>query len=371
MAQAQPHPVPVSHLTAVLLIASTAVVWGFGFPMTRFALNGGISVGALMSLRFLLAGIVFFIILRAKRIAIVRRGVLDGVWLGADSRRHLLVADRRHALHHDREVRLHHRTLRAVHAADRGCRRPAHQAHHGNRNGDRDLRAVSAGALCPADGGRAGIAAISRPCSARSSAPFTCILMGKFARRTDAWLLAGSQVIVAGIVSVVVTAFLPAPFGYQNVPQMLTKATVVGPIIYLALGSTVFAFWGQSRRADATRSRRSRRALLHRAGDRGDPQRLLAEGTNVDAAGVRRHADRGGDDRLRSAAVHVPRHHGSGYQTVRGTCGSRHPSPSLARVRSLYAFIKHLQLTHRVTPQYSPFLRLHAASQLCEDELSR
>src|SRR5215813_985512 len=76
------HPVPVTHATAVLLIASTAVVWGFGFPMTRFALEEGISVGALMSLRFLLAGIVFAIVLRAKRIAIVKQGLLDGLWLG-------------------------------------------------------------------------------------------------------------------------------------------------------------------------------------------------------------------------------------------------------------------------------------------------
>src|SRR6202012_3941025 len=76
------HPTPASHATAVFLIASTAVVWGFGFPMTRFALQGGISVGALMSLRFLLAGIVFAIILRVKRIAIVKQGLLDGLWLG-------------------------------------------------------------------------------------------------------------------------------------------------------------------------------------------------------------------------------------------------------------------------------------------------
>ena len=43
MSSDRPHPVPVSHTTAVLLIASTAVVWGFGFPMTRFALETGIS----------------------------------------------------------------------------------------------------------------------------------------------------------------------------------------------------------------------------------------------------------------------------------------------------------------------------------------
>jgi hypothetical protein len=37
-----------SHARAVLIIALVATVWGFGFPMTRIVLDGGLSVGAQM-----------------------------------------------------------------------------------------------------------------------------------------------------------------------------------------------------------------------------------------------------------------------------------------------------------------------------------
>src|SRR5271165_1597356 len=72
----------ISHSTAVLIVASVATVWGFGFPMTRIVLDGGLSVGALMSIRFPLAGLLMFAIIRAKGIPLTRRGVLDGIWLG-------------------------------------------------------------------------------------------------------------------------------------------------------------------------------------------------------------------------------------------------------------------------------------------------
>ena len=72
----------ISHPTAVLIIAAVATVWGFGFPMTRIVLDGGLSVGALMSIRFPLAGLLMFAIIRTKKIPITRRGLLDGVWLG-------------------------------------------------------------------------------------------------------------------------------------------------------------------------------------------------------------------------------------------------------------------------------------------------
>ncbi len=240
------HPAPVSHTTAVLLIASTAVIWGFGFPMTRFALDGGISVGALMSLRFLVAGIVFAIILRGKRIPIVRQGVLDGVWLGlilavifwsqTDGMRFTTTAKSGFitglyvlftpliavAVGQGIKLTTAIGTVIATFGLYLLVHLPGGWWAGWNRG---DLETLLCAFLCA----------------------IHLILMGKFARRTDAWLLASSQVIVAGIISVVVTAFLPAPFGYQNVPQMLTRATVIGPAIYLALGSTVFAFWGQSR----------------------------------------------------------------------------------------------------------------------------
>jgi drug/metabolite transporter (DMT)-like permease len=246
MARDRSHPVPVSHTTAVLLIASTAVIWGFGFPMTRFALNSGISVGALMSLRFLVAGIVFAVILRAKRIPMVRRGLLDGLWLGlilavifwsqTDGMRFTTTAKSGFitglyvlftpmiAIAVGQRIKLTTAigTVIAAFGLYLLVHLPGGWWSGWNRG---DLETLLCAFLCA----------------------IHLILMGKFARRTDAWLLAGSQVIVGGVVSMVVTAFLPAPFGYQNVGQMLGKTTVGGPIIFLALGSTVFAFWGQSR----------------------------------------------------------------------------------------------------------------------------
>src|SRR5580698_6097395 len=246
MSSDRPHPVPVSHTTAVLLIASTAVVWGFGFPMTRFALETGISVGALMSLRFLLAGVVFAIILRAKSIRILKQGLLDGLWLGiilavifwsqTDGMRFTTTAKSGFitglyvlftpmiAVVVGQGIKL--TTAIGTVIATFGLYLLVHLPGGWWTGWNRgDLETLLCAFLCA----------------------IHLILMGKFARRTDAWLLASSQVIVAGIISVVVTAFLPAPFGYQNVGQMLAKFTVLGPIVYLALGSTVFAFWGQSR----------------------------------------------------------------------------------------------------------------------------
>jgi len=70
--------------------------------------------------------------------------------------------------------------------------------------------------------------------------------MGAFARRSEAWLLAGSQVVICGVVSVLGTAFLPSPFGFQTAFAALSHWPVAGATLYLATGSTVFAFWGQA-----------------------------------------------------------------------------------------------------------------------------
>jgi drug/metabolite transporter (DMT)-like permease len=72
------------------------------------------------------------------------------------------------------------------------------------------------------------------------------VMMGAFTRRSEAWLLAGAQVMICGVVSVVATAFLPSPYGFQNAFAALSHWPVAGAALYLALGSTVFAFWGQA-----------------------------------------------------------------------------------------------------------------------------
>ena len=72
----------ISHGHAVLIIAITATIWGGGFPATRIALSGGMSVGVLMSMRFVIAGGLMAIIVHARNIPVRRQGVVDGIWLG-------------------------------------------------------------------------------------------------------------------------------------------------------------------------------------------------------------------------------------------------------------------------------------------------
>jgi drug/metabolite transporter (DMT)-like permease len=236
---------PISHNVAVLMIASVAAVWGLGFPMTRFALEGGISVGALMTMRFLLAAVVMFAIIRAKRIAFARQGMLDGLWLGlvlavlfwlqTDGMRFTTTAKSGFitglyvlftpliAAAIGQRIKLTS-AMGAV-IATVGLYLLVHLPGGWWTGWNRgDLETLLCAILCAVH----------------------IVMMGAFTRRTDAWLLAGTQVVVAGSISVVMTAALPAPFGFQNLAQTLPRVIVLGPTIYLALFSTVFAFWGQA-----------------------------------------------------------------------------------------------------------------------------
>ncbi|MGC2108042.1 MAG: DMT family transporter [Candidatus Korobacteraceae bacterium] len=249
----QSHPAPISHATAVLTIAAVAAIWGLGFPMTRFALDGAISVGALMSVRFVLAGLVMFVIIRVRGVAIVRRGLIDGVWLGL--------------------------VLAAIFWLQTDGMRFTTTAKSGFITGlyvlFTPLVAVAVGQrvkltsgvgaviasyglylLVRPPGGWGGHSALglftgmNRGDFETLLCAILCavhiVMMGAYTRRSDAWLLAGSQVSVCGVVSVVLTACLPTPYGYQNLPQTLFHLPVLGSAIYLALFSTVFAFWGQA-----------------------------------------------------------------------------------------------------------------------------
>ena len=235
----------ISHRTAVLIIALVATMWGFGFPMTRIVLDGGLSVGALMGLRFPLAGLLMFAIIRAKGIPITRRGVLDGIWLGlvlvvvfwlqSDGMRFTATAKAGFitglyvlftplvAVVIGQRVKLAS-ALGAVIAAY-GMYLLVHLPGSWWSGWNRgDIEILLCAILCGVH----------------------IVMMGAFTRRSEAWLLAGSQVVICGVVSVVVTAFLPSPYGFQTAFAALSHWPVAGATLYLALGSTVFAFWGQA-----------------------------------------------------------------------------------------------------------------------------
>ena len=239
------HQPGISHSTAILIIASVATVWGFGFPMTRIVLDGGLSVGSLMSIRFPLAGLLMFAIIRAKGIPITRRGIVDGTWLG-------LVLVIIFWLQTD--------GMRFTTTAKSGFITGLYVLFTplvAFVIGQRVKLASALGALIATYGlyllvhlpggwwtgwnrGDVEILLCAFLCGVH------IVMMGAFSRRSEAWLLAGSQVVTCGIVSLIVTAFLPSPYGFQTAVTALSHWPVVGATLYLALFSTVFAFWGQA-----------------------------------------------------------------------------------------------------------------------------
>ncbi len=71
-------PRPIAASTIVL----AGVIWGGSFAAMQHALNGGLSVGALVSLRFLIAAVALAVLAGFMRLPWNRRAVLEGVWLG-------------------------------------------------------------------------------------------------------------------------------------------------------------------------------------------------------------------------------------------------------------------------------------------------
>src|SRR5208337_2399147 len=126
------------------------------------------------------------------------------------------------------------------------------------------------------------------------------------------WLLAGSQVVTCGVVSVIGTAFLPSPYGFQTAFAAISLA---GSRRDAIPGTRLHGFrvLGTGDRPDAAWSDGVGGAVQHRAGVGGHPQRGVAERVDDAAAGSRRRAHRGGHDCLRGAALHVPRDYRAGY----------------------------------------------------------
>ena len=219
------HPTPaISHSRAVLTIAMAAAIWGFGFPMTRIALSSGISVGALMSVRFVIAGVLMFLIIRGKHIAIARRGVIDGIWLGVvlavifwlqtDGMRFTSTAKSGFitglyvlftplvAVTIGQRVKLTSAigALIATYGLYLLVHLPGGWWSGWNRG---DVETLLCAFLC-------GI---------------HMVMMGAFTRRSESWLLAGSQVVTCGVISIILTPLLHLGGESHNVVQAFRLST--------------------------------------------------------------------------------------------------------------------------------------------------
>lgn len=244
MSEHKHHP-GISHGRAIVTIAMAAAIWGLGFPMTRIALNSGISVGKLLSVRFVIAGLLMALIIRVKGIPLRRRGVIDGVWLGV-----VLAL----------EFWLQTDGMRFTTTAKSGfitglyvLFTPLVAVAIGQR-----VKIASAIGAVIATYGLYLLVHIpgglwsgwNRGDVETLLCAFLCgvhmVMMGAFTRKSDSWLLAGSQVMTCGLVSIFLTPFLQLSSQPHGPTQALLSWPALGSLVYLAVFSTVIAFWAQA-----------------------------------------------------------------------------------------------------------------------------
>jgi drug/metabolite transporter (DMT)-like permease len=234
-----------SHLSAVFALAAIAFIWAGGFPATKFCINAGLSVGAILSLRFAIGTAGLGLMLVLLGVSIRRRDAMDGLWLGlvlatlfwlqTDGLRFtttsksgfitglyviftpmvaLLVGDRLRPSHGlGATVALLGLALLV--------REPGSAWGGWNRG---DTETLLAAVLCG----------------------FHIVMTSHFSRRSSGWVLAFVQVAVTGAISLVITLALPAPFGFQGAGPALAKSGTWMALIFMGVLATTLAFYVQS-----------------------------------------------------------------------------------------------------------------------------
>lgn len=233
------------HWVAVATIMTVAIFYGGGFATMQASLRAGLSVGAVLSLRFVLAALGLGVLLLVRREALTRRAVLDGIflgvllvtifWLQTDGLRFtttsksgfitslyvpitpllaIVLGDRVRLGHAVAAVLATLGLFMLVHV-------PGGLLNGWNRG---DFETLVCAVLCAGH----------------------LIATAHFSRRSSGWVLAWTQITVTGVVSAVITAFLPAPNGFQGVITALHNPVVLGALVYLVTFNTIYAFWGQS-----------------------------------------------------------------------------------------------------------------------------
>ena len=233
------------HLLAVFCLGGTALIWGGTFAAVAYSLHAGLSVNALLSLRFLLGALALGAILLAKRMIPTRGELLDGLMLGlvlatlfwfqTDGLRFtstaksafitglyviftplisVAVGDRLRALHGVGALLALSGLLMLVYqpGLSRG----------GWNRGDSEtlLNALLVGVHI--------------------------VMTGHFSRRGRGWVLAWSQVAVVGVLLSIAALLSPAPYGFQGVVTSFRIPGVWLAMAYLSLLATTLAFYIQS-----------------------------------------------------------------------------------------------------------------------------
>jgi len=228
------------HAAAVLGTMLAASIWGASFAGMKYALQAHLSVGLMLTLRFAIGSAALGLALAWQRIPLNRRALVDGLclglvvtvifWLQADGLRFTTTAKSGFitglyvVFTPVISVLLGHR-LKPAHGlgalvALAGLfllvRSP--QAGGGWNRGDTETLACSV--LCG----------------------LQITLSAVFSRRSSGWALAFMQVSVTALISLAITAFLPAPYGFQGAARVLARPEVWVSLLYLGLLATALAF---------------------------------------------------------------------------------------------------------------------------------
>ena len=234
-----------SHLVAVLALAATALVWAGGFPATKYCLQAGLSVGALLSLRFAIGTTCLGLLLLIFRVPLRRREVLDGLllglvltatfWLQTDGLRFTTTSKSGFIT----GLYVIFTPMVALLAGDR--LRPSHA-----------LGAVVALTGLTLLVREPGVAwggwnrGDSETLAAALLCGFHIVMTAHFSRRSSGWVLAFTQVAVTGIISLAITLALPAPYGFQSAGPALAQGGVWVALVFMGVLATTLAFYVQS-----------------------------------------------------------------------------------------------------------------------------
>lgn len=235
----------ISHLFAVLSLAGIAFIWAGGFPATKYCLQAGLSVGALLTIRFAIgaAGLGLMLLLLGVRIR--RQDALDGLWLGlvlatlfwlqTDGLRFTTTSKSGFIT----GLYVIFTPMVALLIGDR--LRPSH--------GLGALVALAGLALLVREPGMAW-GGWNRGDSETLLAAVLCgfhiVMTSHFSRRSSSWVLAFIQVVVTGAVSLVITLALPSPHGFQGSGPALAKAGTWVSLAFMGILATSLAFYVQS-----------------------------------------------------------------------------------------------------------------------------
>ncbi len=233
------------HAIAVAIIAAVAIVFGCGFAATQTVLHGGLSVGAAISVRFLLGTLGLTLLLKWKRVQFDRRSFRDGLvlgcilvtifWLQTDGLQYTTTAKSGLitslyvpftpliAFFLRDRVKFSHGLAALIATAGLYflIHEPGNLMSGWNRG---DFETLACAVLCA----------------------FHVICTSRYSRRSNAWVLAWTQVTLVGVLSAIITVFLTAPHGFQNTWAALHSTDVLVALAFMVCFNTVFSFWGIS-----------------------------------------------------------------------------------------------------------------------------